>query len=644
VPARVPPERWAQFDRLIKDGANVAHACREAGISYKTGSLRVRDRKARDGRKLAAISREAELDLPAPSMEGLSPEARLGLTDFEFFRLRYFGHVSTPWQVDAANRMIEWLESDDKEFVVVNVPPGAGKSTLFTHDIPAWALVRARSTRILIGSRTERQARQYVGRLKTSLERTHPPTASDLDKKKGLAVDAVATLTGDYGRFKPTNPDVWRNEEFTIAQVNDIAGSDKERSVSAYGMDGGFLGGRYDLVIWDDLVDKRSMRTSEARETLINMWETEAETRLEPGGLLILQGQRMRSDDLYRYALDLKAGDPDDYESEDDRPMKYRHIIYRAHDDARCDPSAPLHKRTDPAWRPDGGGCLLDPVRVDWKSLKTIQSNKAERYLVMYQQEDIDPQNALVDPLWVSGGRGLDGVEYPGCWDRDRGLCEFPRGLTGDLISVATADPSPSKFWSIQWWLYHPESEQRFLLDLIRQAMDAPDFLDWSYNEHVFTGVMEEWQQRSKDLGVPITTWVFEANAAQRFVLQYDHAKRWQRRHSVDVVPHQTHRNKHDDSFGVQTIAPHWRHGRVRLPGRAHNPGKLAAMKLVDEVTRWQADGKGGGTDDCVMAEWFFEYNLPHIYVPGGNVYQLRPTGDYLARKASRGVMRGVGA
>jgi len=87
-------------------------------------------------------------------------------------------------------------------------------------------------------------------------------------------------------------------------QPNDIAGSDKERTVSAYGMDGGFLGGRYDLVIWDDLVDKRSMRTAEARETLINMWETEAETRLEPGGLLILQGQRMRSDDLYRYIWD----------------------------------------------------------------------------------------------------------------------------------------------------------------------------------------------------------------------------------------------------------------------------------------------------------------------------------------------------
>ena len=39
----------------------------------------------------------------------------------------------------------------------------------------------------------------------------------------------------------------------------------------------------------------------------------------------------MRSDDLYRYALDMKSGDPDEFESDDDRPGKYHHIIYKAH-------------------------------------------------------------------------------------------------------------------------------------------------------------------------------------------------------------------------------------------------------------------------------------------------------------------------
>ena len=159
---------------------------------------------------------------------------------------------------------------------------------------------------------------------------------------------------------------------------------------------------------------------------------------------------------------------------------------------------------------------------------------------------------------------------------------------------------------------YHPDTEQRFLMDLVRQKMDAPDFLDWDYNEGAFIGVMEQWQERSKRLGLPITHWVVEANAAQRFILQYDHAKRWQRKHGVQVIPHQTHLNKSDPQFGVQTIAPHWKHGRVRLPGKQGNPGRMVAMKLVDEVTVWPE----GSYDDCVMAQWFFEVSLPLIYVP----------------------------
>jgi hypothetical protein len=641
MPPRVTPAAWKKFDAYIETGWSVAAACREVGISYKTGAARSKGLKARNGQRFAQL--EKELSLPQPRTgddSKLKDEARHALECFECFRLRYFGHVSTPWQIDAANRMVALAASEEKEFVVVNVPPGAGKSTTFTHDIIAWMIARNRGTRVLIGSRTERQAKQYVGRLKTTFERTHPPTAADDLKRKGLAVDAVATLTGDYGRFKPTNPDVWRNEEFTVAQVNDIAGSDKERTVAAYGMDGGFLGGRFDVVVWDDLVDKRSMKTAEARETLINMWETEAETRLEPGGLLILQGQRMRSDDLYRYALDLRAGDPDDYESDDARPNKYHHIIYKAHFDDACQGEGkdnPDHAKTATPWKPDGtGGCLLDPVRLDYRALRTIRANRADRYLVLFQQEDVDPANALVHPIWVSGGLGEDGIDYPGCWDTTRGLAELPPGISREgLVSIATADPSPTKFWSIQWWVFHPASEQRFLMDLIRQQMDAPDFLDWDYNSGDFTGVMHEWQARSVRLGLPITDWVFEANAAQRFVLQYDHAKRWQRKHSVNVHPHQTHKNKSDPDFGVQTIAPHWRHGRVRLPGKNKDPGRIAAMKLVDEVTKWPE----GSTDDCVMAQWFFEFNLPTIYVPHVKAPQFRRPG-WMADRAN---LRAVG-
>jgi hypothetical protein len=35
-------------------------------------------------------------------------------------------------------------------------------------------------------------------------------------------------------------------------------------------------------------------------------------------------------------------------------------------------------------------------------------------------------------------------------------------------------------------------------------------------------------------------------------------------------------------------------------------------MALIKEVTEYPHSR----TDDCVMAEWFFEWNLPSIYLP----------------------------
>ena len=140
--------------------------------------------------------------------------------------------------------------------------------------------------------------------------------------------------------------------------------------------------------------------------------------------------------------------------------------------------------------------------------------------------------------------------------------------------------------------------------------MDAPTFLDWNHQDGVFSGIMDEWQQISEDMGMPIRYWIVESNAAQRFLLQYDHVRRWIAKRGVQIIAHQTHRNKSDANFGVQTIAPHYQHGRIRLPGKGM--ARLASMKLVEEVTRWPE----GGSDDCVMAHWFMEWNLPRIYTP----------------------------
>jgi hypothetical protein len=470
----------------------------------------------------------------------------------------------------------------------------------------------------MIGSSSQRLAEWYSRRLRSELDRAYPVRAELNDVRLGLAVDAEATLQEDFGMFRPDSTEIWRSEAFTVLQQGDVPLSQKEPTWSAFGMDSGFLGGRFDLVIWDDVYDPRKMRSADSREDMRRWWDEVAETRLEPGGLLILQGQRMSADDIYRYALD-KVAPPDELELEDeinveDAPAewrKYHHLKYPVHYEDRCKGD---HKPDATPW-PEG--CLLYPRRLPWRRLRHIKAQTPDRFEVLYQQSDVNPANVLVDPLWVTGGKGTDGVEHPGCWDEDRDLWELPQGISDDLFVIATADPSPSQFWALQCWAYNPHTEYRYLLESYRRKMDAPSFLDWSHENQTFSGVAEDWWQITNNMGRPITHWVVEANAAQKFIMQYDHFRRWAALRNVQLVPHYTHsRNKGDPKYGVQMLAPLWRVGRIRLPGKQNTEARPHSLLLVNEVTKWNAEGTGARTDDCVMAQWFLEHNLEKLYTP----------------------------
>lgn len=603
---RVTPEMKRIFYERLDAGYDIKTASFHAGFSYQTG-LRIAGDPDMDGHVNVAFE-SVRAKLPNPrTFEELTPEAQRALSDFGYFQRRFFGRIATPWQEEAAQRVVRLLDTPDEEYLVCNAPPGSGKSTLFTMDLAAWMTCRDRSIRGLIGSRTAKQAAWYVARLRRAFERVVPETAEPKEKAAGRALDAETTLALDFGRFKPVERDVWQSEQFVVTQLDGTAITEKEATWSAFGMDSGFLGGRYDLVIWDDLVDPSKTRTADQVDYQRAWWADVAETRLEPGGLLILQGQRIGAEDLYRHALDMRQPLYDSEEAEDEEAVtdwkpKYHHIKFAAHYPERCQGKA-THRLSSPPY-PDG--CLLYPRRLGWKKIAGIMENRPDRFRVLYQQEDVDPDEVLVNPDWVYGRNG-----HIGCVDRDRDRLELPPGAQM-MTSVVSCDPSATNYWAIEWWLYNELADFRYLIDLHRGRMDAPDFLDYSLTENRYTGMMEQWQQMSIRLGIPISHWVVEINAAQRFLLQYDFVHKWMQRYGVSIIPHSTQRNKTDSEFGVQMLAPLYREGKIRLPGK--DAGMVGAVKLIDEVTRYTGDpATGTRTDDCIMAQWFFEFQLPHI-------------------------------
>jgi hypothetical protein len=174
-------------------------------------------------------------------------------------------------------------------------------------------------------------------------------------------------------------------------------------------------------------------------------------------------------------------------------------------------------------------------------------------------------------------------------------------------------------------WLYvlpedvEPTAGYRYLIDIRRDKMQAPDLLELREDYQSYTGLAEEWVQRSKIQGVPITHLIMEKNAAQRFVMQYRFFVDWAQTRGVQIIQHETESNKADPDFGVwATIPTAFRHGRVRLPGEELTRSRIACNPLVSEVTTYPK----ARTDDCVMSMWFGEYNLQHL------VHQRRRMGN----------------
>jgi hypothetical protein len=435
---------------------------------------------------------------------------------------------------------------------------------------------------------------------------------------RGSAFDAVACLQDDFGAFKPEGrSEMWRAESLVVRQLDGIALDDKEATVSAWGQDSGFLGGRFDLVLWDDLVDRKNVKTEESRETIREWWDTEAETRLEPGGLLILQGQRIALNDLYRYCLDKKTVE---------ETPKYSHIVYKAHDESLC-----TEDHSNPKPWPEG--CLLDPYRIPWKMLQTIQHNNPRTYAVMYQQEDGDTVGGLVDPAWIFGGTDTDGYHAPGCLDKERSIGEVPAHLLdGNGWSFVTVDPSPTEFWGVIWWVYDPESNNRYAIDVIKRRMNPEQFLSIDFDTMEWSGLLVDLYEQANSYGCPISHVIFEINAAQRWFLSQPHAQKWMQMTGQVFVPHTTSVNKADPKFGLESIGDLFRQGFIRLPWQ--NPAsRLKSNNLIEEATRYP----DGDTTDLIMSVWFGKLAVENHYTPRRIGMYRMSTPNWLAQ-AQRGI------
>jgi hypothetical protein len=639
---RITQEQKREFWFLVLDpkgpSLSLTEAARRVGISRASAN-----RLAKGWKQSPVVdARKAQGKVGNPKrLELLSTDARTALADFDLFGEMFFKLRPAVWRRDAANRIVEaLLDRSQRTFLDMNVFPGAGKTTLLK-TVVCWLIAgggvedpaAGRGIRIMLGSEVQKVARHMLRNVRIPLELVRPFAMYDRGSHEWI--EAEFCLAVEYGRFKPDiqlgEESLWSQDQILVAQIDGTVAVLKEPTVQVASREMGFLGERVDVAFWDDLFTNKNSRTPDVAEALNTWTENEAETRVERGGVFGAIGQRVGPNDGHRKRLDARV----ENEAGELVPL-YQHIIYPAHWDEFCDGE---HRQWDGTYE-IGHGCLTDeaalPVK-DW-----IRARSKSDYETVYQQKDTDPLAVLVQDAWLDGGRDHLGEEVPGCFDRDRGFWEWPRGV-GHLIDYVTVDPAAGNWWALEWWAVQPESRFNYLIEGRRAKIQAGKFLDWDNAKQEFTGWMHEVQVASIVAGHPIRVWIVEANAAHKYLQQFEHFRRWKQAFPyVVVIPHETGGwNKNDPTLGVEALMPgRYRTGMKRLPAKE---GDIASLNFMRAFRKELTTYPRGETTDTVLADWMGEVNLDKIILLGRRSLREERSPDpdlklppYLRRQTAR--------
>lgn len=171
------------------------------------------------------------------------------------------------------------LQRSTKKNLIL-APRGFGKSTALTVAVIVLEVLMNPNIRILIGSKSDKQARGFLDEAKQCLQK-----------------ERLIEIFGIQGGEKIT---VWNEDAINVLGRTIAA---KEKTVTALGSGGSVTSRHFDLIIADDLVDNKNSRTTLQRRELHKFFYQTLRPCLEPKGRMYVLGTRYHPDDLYNWLM-----------------------------------------------------------------------------------------------------------------------------------------------------------------------------------------------------------------------------------------------------------------------------------------------------------------------------------------------------
>ena len=458
-------------------------------------------------------------------------------------------------------------EPGDPDTLIMNTPPGHAKSQTITVMYSTWRVVKNPSTRIVIVSKSQRLAIQFLLTIKNYL--THPNYSR------------MQQMFGPVGGFDKDSSS-WKQDLIYVSNdTRDV--QEKDPTVQAIGIGGQLYGARADLIILDDCVDNSNAKDFEKQ---IHWIETEVTSRLPEGGKILVVGTRLQAQDLYsELRKPERYGDVDE---EDGSPWTYfsQPAVLEFADDPKdwvtlwpyCD-------------RPSGNRVIANSEGLYDKWTGEILAKRRRRmppssWARVYQQEQVNEETVFPISLINSCVYGYSPGIIPDSTDARNPTAGRPGGMNG-LHVICGLDPASVGHTAAVCVGLDLKDGMRYVLDVHNQPTMKPEEMKQ---------LIRDWQDK-----YGVHEWRIERNAFQGFLTQDMEIRSYIAARGGTLVEHTTGRNKHDELLGVMSMSSLFTQQLIRLP----RPQTEGVKALIEQLSYWSADLPKSSKTDCVMALWF---------------------------------------
>lgn len=341
--------------------------------------------------------------------------------------------------------------------------------------------------------------------------------------------------------------DPWSDAQITVERTL----IRKDPSVQAVGMDTGrIVGSRLDVIILDDVLDRENTNTEEQRKKMLELFETQIYTRLNPGGTILVIGTPWHQDDLMHVLAQRPGFHVKRYsavENPDDPPNSWM----------------PVWKEQWPLER------LLDRYQ------NTTERVFLRKYLCRVRVDSAGRFRAMWIERMVRLGKGRTFTQLP---PKAQGGEKYLPCFTGCDLGVGKKD---SNAQTSIFTAAIDERGRRIIVNIEAGRWTAPEIIERLYRAYL-----------SYDSIVHV-----ENNAAQDFLVQIA-----QQRFPVKGV--HTGRNKYHEEYGVEGLAVQIRNGWWIMP--SGSVGTVDGVpdegrSLINEMLHFDPEEHTG---DRLMSMW----------------------------------------